>query len=105
MAETLEIMQGDAYSIDVSLTNDNGDAITPSNSTEVEFALGTLIKKYPTDCTYADGEYSFPLTQQETFAMPIGLKTFQVRVKFDSDVVGANLPNVMVVGAKSKAVL
>lgn len=100
------IMQGDAYSIDIGLVDDEGNALTPEMVDEVEVSLGTLKKSYPDTVVYDEGEYLFPLTQTETLAMPIGLKTFQVRVKFNGgDVVGCNLPNVMVMMAKSKEVL
>lgn len=63
------MVQGDAYSIDVEITNE-GQALSPSAVSLVEIALLNLVKTYPGDVTFSDGKFHFPLTQTETFGLP-----------------------------------
>lgn len=54
------MVQGDAYSIDVEITNE-GQALSPSAVSLVEIALLNLVKTYPGDVTFSDGKFHFPL--------------------------------------------
>ena len=74
------MVQGDAYSIDVEITNE-GQTLSPSAVSLVEIALLNLVKTYPGDVTFSDGKFHFPLTQPETFGLPT-VCPMQVRVKF-----------------------
>ena len=53
------MVQGDAYSIDVEITNE-GQALSPSSVSLVEIALLNLVKTYPGDVTFSDGKFHFP---------------------------------------------
>ena len=60
------MVQGDAYSIEVEITNE-GQALSPPAVSLVEIALLNLVKTYPGDVTFSDGKFHFPLTQPEIF--------------------------------------
>jgi len=98
------IMQGDAYSIPVRIKS--GDVeITPEMVEAVEIVIGSIIKTYPNEISYADC-WSFPLTQQETFQLMPSLQPMQIRVKFNSgDVVGFDCGCISINDSKSKVVL
>ena len=94
------MVQGDAYSIDVEITNE-GQALSPSAVSLVEIAL----LNYPGDVTFSDGKFHFPLTQTETFGLPT-VCPMQVRVKFPSgDVIGSEMQQIDVKRALSRAVI
>ena len=98
------MVQGDAYSIDVEITNE-GQALSPSAVSLVEIALLNLVKTYPGDVTFSDGKFHFPLTQTETFGLPT-VCPMQVRVKFPSgDVIGSEMQQIDVKRALSRAVI
>jgi hypothetical protein len=98
------MVQGDAYAIDIGITN-NGQPLNIADISAVEVSLLYLQKNYPGEVTYSDGKFHFPLTQQETFKLP-KLCKMQVRVKFKSgDVIGSMIQQIDVAHALSKAVL
>lgn len=98
------MVQGDAYSIEVEITND-GQTLSPPTVSLVEIALLNLVKTYPGDVTFSDGKFHFPLTQTETFGLPT-VCPMQVRVKFQSgDVIGSEMQKIDVKRALSKAVI
>ena len=106
-----KIMQGDAYSIPITLTDKNGDFITTSGVSDVEIAMSagkqTIIKKYSSgQVTYSNnGVWLFPVTQSETFNFS-GSITGRVRVKFSNgDVIGGALANVSTTESISKDVI
>ena len=87
------MVQGDAYSLDVTIKN-NGSPINISDVKTVEFTLFNFKKIYPGDAEYSDGKFHIPLCQM------------QVRVKFKSgDVIGSEIKQIDVAHALSKAVL
>lgn len=53
------MVQGDAYSIDVEITNE-GQTLSPPAVSLVEVALLNLVKTYPGDVTFSDGKFHFP---------------------------------------------
>ena len=98
------MVQGDAYSIDVTVKN-QGVALAVDNVEQVEITLLNLTRSYPGDVTYSDGKFRFPITQEETFKLP-PVCPMQVRVKFiGGDVIGSKIQMVEVSGSISKAVL
>lgn len=98
------MVQGDAYSIDVTIKNQN-ESLHIENVELVEITLLSITRSYPNEVTYSDGKFHFPITQEETFALPT-LCPMQVRVKFSGgDVVGSEIQMIKVAGAISKAVL
>ena len=54
------MVQGDAYSIEVEITNE-GQTLSPPAVSLVEIALLNLVKTYPGDVTFSDGKFHFPL--------------------------------------------
>ena len=114
----MNIMQGDAYNIEITLTDADGTALTDETVETVEVSLGGLTKTYPGEVTFepdapsrgapssvTTGKWLFPVTQEETACMT-GMLPFQVRVKFaGGNVVGARLPNVYATASISTEVL
>lgn len=76
----MTIMQGDSYPLELTITSD-GESLTDEGTQVVEIALGALVKTWPGEVSFSGGVWLFPLSQQETFAMPAGEKTLCVRVK------------------------
>ena len=100
----MRIKQGDAYDIEIVLTDGDGTEVTPAMVSEVEVMLGKLRKTYPGDLTY-DGVWIFPLTQEDTLKIK-GIYGLEARVRFnDGTVVGAGLGVVAVMPSKSRKVL
>ena len=112
----MNIMQGDAYNIEITLTDADDVILTDQMVSAVEISLGGLTKTYPGDVTYEPetpsrgaaepgGKWLFPVTQEETTRMT-GPLPFQVRVKFPGgDVVGTHLPTVYATASISTEVL
>lgn len=98
------MVQGDAYQIDVEITNE-GTVLDPSAVSLVEIALLNLIKTFPGDITWSNGNFHFPITQAESFSLP-QICPMQVRVKFPSgDVIGSEMQDINVKRSISRAVL
>jgi len=98
------MVQGDAYSIDVTVSN-QGEPLAVENVEQVAITLLNLTRSYPDEVTYSDGKFHFPVTQEETFRLP-PMCPMQVRVKFTGGGVGASrIQMVEVARAISKAVL
>lgn len=98
------MVQGDAYSIDITIQN-QGQPLSVDGVELVEVTLLNITRSYPEEVTYSDGKFHFPITQQETFKLP-PMCPMQVRVKFNGgDVIGSRIQMVEVAGAISKAVL
>lgn len=103
--DIFRVKQGDAYAIPVTIKV-NGTALTDTEELEtVEFMLGRYVRKtWPEDVTFSEGEFAFPLTQKETFALKAGEELpLDLRVKFvGDDVIGTVTPaKVMIVDAQS----
>lgn len=102
------MMQGDAYSVPVTITAQDGTVITPDMVTCVEITIGNLSRKYPGAVTFDEdtGAWQFPLTQQQTFRLQQGKHETQARVVFASgDVFGGRGDTVFVTESLSKGVL
>lgn len=80
----VKVKQGDAYSIPVIVKID-GDPINIADVSEVEFMLNGVRKMYPDSVSYDAVENAFmlPITQEESFAFPVGSVMLDVRVKFN----------------------
>ena len=99
------IMQGDAYSIPVHITND-GELVTPETAETVEIAIGPLVKQDPVGVSFLEGDWLFQLTQPEAFALSAAGAECKIRVKFkNGDVIGVSLGKVSIAASRSKAVL
>lgn len=91
------MMQGDAYSLPIVLRQ--GELlITPEMVLRLEITIGNLTRTYPGVVRYDEenGQWLFPLTQEQTFAFKAGrTPPVQARIKFNDE---------SVVGAKGKTV-
>ncbi len=67
----------------------DGEPVTGDEVEAMEVILGGLSKLYPGELGYADGEFQFPLTQEESFAMAEDRYDLLIRPKFrDGTVAG-----------------
>lgn len=104
----MKIMQGDQYAI-VFTGSQDGAPIDLAQIETIEFIVGKLRKTYPGEVTTdADGNFLFPLTQEETFQFKSAQQAAQIRVKFsgaDPVVIGTSVEGVRVSDSISKVVL
>ena len=105
---SLKIMQGDQYAIVFTGTQD-GAPLDLSKIEMIEFIVGKLRKIYPGEVTTdADGNFLFPLTQEETFQFKSASQAVQIRVKFagaEPVVIGTSIESIRVSDSISKVVL
>lgn len=82
------MMQGDSYSLGISILNNAGSPVTPDDVRDVEITIGHLRKTYKnSQLTFHDGVWMFPVSQCESFGMwPSAVKA-QVRVAWANGVV------------------
>lgn len=99
MDEPMKIMQGDAYYIAITLTDDDDEPITDGT---VYVTLGSLTK----EVTYSaeDEAWLFPLTQAESFALDF-LCGLEARLVNGATAVGAVIGNVYVISTENKEVV
>lgn len=104
----MKIMQGDQYAIVFTGTRD-GAPLDLGQIELIEFTVGKLRKVYPGEVTTdEDGNFLFPLTQEETFGFKNAQQSVQIRVKFagaDPVVIGTSIEGVRVSDSISKVVL
>lgn len=105
---TITIMQGDQYALVFTGTQD-GEPLDMSTIARIEFLVGDLRKCWPETVTQdEDGNFLFPLTQQETMQMQRA-QPVQIRVKYTNSavpvIVGVKLGTVDVTKSDSKVVL
>ena len=87
------VMQGDAYSIPVTIKSGNGTLITPEIAACVEITVGQFAKRWPGQVTFDEktGEWKFPMTQNQTFRFTPGAAVVQARVVFqDGSIMGGS---------------
>ncbi len=106
---SLKIMQGDQYAIVFTGTQD-GQPLDLSKIEMIEFIVGKLRKIYPGEvATDTDGNFLFPLTQEETFGFKGAAQPVQIRVKFTGTlepvIIGTSAGAVRVSDSISKVVL
>nr|DAM92045.1 MAG TPA: hypothetical protein [Caudoviricetes sp.] len=105
---SLKIMQGDQYAIVFTGTQD-GAPLDLSKIEMIEFIVGKLRKIYPGEvATDTDGNFLFPLTQEETFQFKSASQAVQIRVKFTGSapvVIGTSIEGIRVSDSISKVVL
>ena len=100
----MNIMQGDAYPVGFDIVDLNGAKITPAAVSEIEIVLNGVRKTYTAGEVYFDDRWYFPLTQEETFAMPEVGKC-HVRVKSGDVVIGEYVEPVYMIEGQSIEVL
>ena len=102
----MTIMAGDAFNIEITLKDASGNMIDTAQ--DVEVALGSLIKSLVDGGVSYDSDkkaWIFPVSQEESFAMP-SINGLQARVKFsNTNVVGVNIDTVYKIGSSSAEVL
>lgn len=99
--------QGDSYYLPIIITM-NGSDLDFDLISQIEFAVGDLLKSYPDEVTYnaATKTFLFPLSQSETFAMPAGKVGVQTRVKHQAgDVIASREVAISLHESISKVVL
>lgn len=104
----MRIMQGNQFALPLTGVL-NGEPLDMDTVECVEVYVDTRRKVYPGEVLYSeDGEFLYPLTQEETFAITKSTVHIQVRTKFKGDpavVLGCNVGDVYVEEAISKEVL
>jgi len=105
----ISLKQGDEYSVPLEAKL-NGETLDIEAVDTAEICLGDLRKVYPGEIEYDEAEacFLFPVTQEETFAMPAnGAVELDVRIKFiDGSVVGCKrIKYLSIYDAKSEAVI
>lgn len=105
---SLKIMQGDQYAIVFTGTQD-GAPLDLSKIEMIEFIVGKLRKVYPGEvATDTDGNFLFPLTQEETFQFKSASQAVQIRIKFtgaEPVIIGTSIEGIRVSDSISKVVL
>ena len=103
------IMQGDSFGIPIDVTKLGGQVVLPSEVNDVEVSFGHLIKYYSKDEVLFDDiskQWVFPITQEESFGLPVSQVRIQVRVFWkDGNIRGADAGEYDVVESISKEVL
>lgn len=103
----MDMRQGDAYTLAVTLKDENGTALTPDDVSKVEISIGSVTKTYPDDVTYdsESGAFEMPISETDSHSM-MGILPTQVRVLFPSgEVSSATLGFMYVVASVSKSIL
>lgn len=77
------MIQGDQYLLPIEIVFGE-TTITPDNCEGVMLSVGGVTKKYPGEITFSEGEWLYPLTQQQTLGCH-GLLTVQVSVNMGGD--------------------
>lgn len=101
------MMQLDSCLLGFTLRSSGGSLLTPTDLTDVEIALGNLVKTWRRqELRYFDGKWFFPLSQQESGSLWPGQLRCQVRVLWNNGVVeGKSLHGLRVAESISKEVL
>lgn len=103
MAKSL--MQGDQHAIPFVLKMKDGTLITDAMVKTVVLNLGNLSRQYPGDVTYKNGQWLFPVTQAQTFAMRGSVEP-QARVEFlNDDIFGGAGEPIEVQNALNKGII
>ena len=101
------MMQLDSCLLGFTLRSSGGSLLTPTDLTDVEIALGNLVKSWRRqELQFADGKWFFPLSQQESSAFWPGHLRCQVRVLWNNGVVeGKAIQGLRILESISKEVL
>ena len=100
------MMQGDSYHIPITIKRSDGSLVSDKDVLDVEVVLGNLTKKASSgQLHYEEGQWLFPLTQEETFGFATVVNA-QMRIKWpNGEVEGCNLGKINVSYSRSKEVL
>lgn len=109
--DMLTIMQGDQIPIGIRLEDDAGESIPDTDVAEVVITLGNKSRKMTDEVlpvTYDAEEelWIFMVTQEDTFALDMGVHSLEARVEFgDGNTDGAHVAAVYVLPSGNKEVL
>lgn len=100
------IMQGDQYKIGFRFKK-NDEYLTDEGITDMRIMIGSVIKSYgDNQITYNDTWWYYPITEEETFALPEGKSKIQARIEFASgDVIGKQLGKIKVITSRDTEVM
>ena len=106
------IMQGDSYPIPITLHQD-GVILKPFMIEDLEVCVGDNLRKtFLSNGVFFNEEtmqWTFRLSQQDTFSMDEGVHDVYVRIKYlgqpESDVHGERIDRIRVIAGKSREVL
>lgn len=101
------MMQGDSYSLGISILNNAGSPVTEVDVIDVEITIGHIRKTLLNgQLTFHEGVWLFPVNQNDSFGMRPSAVKAQVRVKWANGVVeGAPLYGIRNEESISKEVL
>lgn len=103
------MMQGDCYGLSIDIRSAENTPLTPSEVADVELTLGHLKKTYSSGELFFDEEavlWSCPLSQQDTFSLPVAPVKAQLRILWpDGAVEGVSLGHIHIHESLSKEVL
>lgn len=101
------MMQGDSYGLKVNILNSVDEVVKPDDVSDVEITIGSLSKTYKKGEVTNDGNlWIFPITQEESFKLPVSRIKAQVRVMWkDGTIEGKSLGEIYVAESISKEVL
>ena len=101
------MMQGDNYNIGLTISNNAGSIVTPSDIIDVEITINGLAKTYAAgELVYTDGVWGYPVTQDDSFTLRPGAAKAQVRVKWaDGTVEGQDIYGLRIHEAMSREVI
>ena len=103
------MMQGDGYALSLEIYKANGDPVEPEELEEAQITLGHLTKTFSSGELRYDDEtmlWIFPVTQQESFQLPVGCVRVQLRLRWIGGTVeGLDLGHIHVEESVNKEVL
>lgn len=96
VAVNTTIMQGDAYPIPVYVKID-GSIATPDNIDGLRVKIGDFTDSYPKGgITAENGVWLFPMTQEQSYSLKVGVNPVQAQVMVGEYVVGTAVTTVNV---------
>lgn len=102
------MMQGDQYGLGIDIVyEEDGTPVTKDDVADVEITIGHLKKTYKEGkVTFSNGQWVFPVTQEETFRYMPSLVDAQARIVWpNGEVEGVPLGKIRVLESRSKEVL
>lgn len=101
------MMQGDARKLKIKIRKADGSEVTDADISDVEITVGSMRKTLKAgELSFADDVFLFPITQQESFKLPVSRVKAQVRVVWpNGDVQGVSLGHIDIDESISREVL
>lgn len=106
------MMQGDSFGLEIEILDHDNNVVTPDDISDVEIMVGHLRKSYKEgEIFFVDNggdpaRWIFPLSQEETFKLPIVPAKVQIRIMWaNKEVEGSAIGQIKVDENRSKEVL